>query len=103
MPTYRTKVGPDGTLVIPRELREKFAIREGVDVEFFLTLEGDVFFRAITGTAAGWAGLFEAEVPSPPLTIAEMDERVADALGEDEKRIVRENGGAPVQRRPAAE
>jgi bifunctional DNA-binding transcriptional regulator/antitoxin component of YhaV-PrlF toxin-antitoxin module len=81
------KVGPKGQITLPPELVEKLGIREGVDVEFFLALDGDVFFHAITGVAAGWKGLFPTEVRSPPLSIREMDEGVAEGLVEDDERI----------------
>ena len=91
MPTYRTKVGLNGRLQLPAELADRLRIRDGVDVEFFLTLDGDVFFHAITGTAAGWKELFPTEIRSPPLSIREMDESVMEGLVEDDKRIRRES------------
>lgn len=100
MPSYRTKVGADGAVVIPPELRKALDIREGVDVEFFLTLEGDVFFHAITGSAKSWKGLFDVEVRNPPLSIREMDEGIAEAVAEKDKRVSRTSSS---KRRPAAE
>jgi bifunctional DNA-binding transcriptional regulator/antitoxin component of YhaV-PrlF toxin-antitoxin module len=74
MPTYRTKVGPDGTIALPTELVERLGVREGAEVEFFLSLEGDVFFHAITGTATGWKHLLQTDVRAPPISIKEIDE-----------------------------
>jgi bifunctional DNA-binding transcriptional regulator/antitoxin component of YhaV-PrlF toxin-antitoxin module len=90
MPTYRVRVRSDGELTLPRELADKLKIREGADVEFFLSLEGDVFFHAITGQASGWKDLFPIELRSPPLSIREMDERMVEGLVEDDERIRRQ-------------
>jgi AbrB family looped-hinge helix DNA binding protein len=96
MPTYRTRVGPDGQITLPTGLSEKLDIREGAEVEFFLTLDGDVFFHAITAKAAGWKELFPTEIRSPPLSIREMDEGMVEGLVEDDDRIRRE--AAPASR-----
>ena len=90
MPTYRTTVGQNGQISLPSDLIERLEIRDGAEVEFFLTLDGDVFFHAITGMAAGWKGLFPTEVRSPPISIKEMDEGVAEAIVEDYERIRRQ-------------
>jgi AbrB family looped-hinge helix DNA binding protein len=83
MPTYRTRVGPSGQVSLPSELVDRLGIREGAEVEFFLTLDGDVFFHAITGMAAGWKGLFPTEQRLPPLSIKEMDDGIAEAVTAD--------------------
>ena len=104
MPHYRTIVGPDGTITLPAALRKKLHITEGCAVEFYLSLEGDVFFHAITGKAKGWKGLYGVEVRFPPVSIREMDQAVGDALAEDDRRI--EEGlrqRKPSHRRTAAE
>jgi len=105
MPTYRTKVGPDGQIALPEALVERLGIREGADVEFFLTLDGDVFFHAITGMAKGWKDLFPTEIRSPPFSIREMDEGMVEGLVEDDERIRREAAAsvAPGKGRSAAE
>ncbi len=100
MPSYRTKVGADGAVVLPAELTKALKIREGVEVEFFLTLEGDVLFHAITGSAKSWKGLFDVEAREPPLSIREMDEGIAEAAAEKHRRSARPS---PSKRRPAAE
>lgn len=102
MPSYRAKVGQDGSVILPPEVREKFAIRDGSEVEFFLTIDGDVFFHAITGKAKGWMGLSPVDVRSPPLSIAEMDEAVGEAVAEKYERT-RSTSADGQPRRPAAE
>ena len=87
MPTYRTKVGNSNTIELPSDLCEKLEIAAGTEVEFFLTLEGEVFFHAITGRAESWMGLFKTNVRKPPISIREMDEGIADHLAEDDERI----------------
>ncbi len=104
MPHYRTVVGPDGAITLPAALQKKLRIREGCEVEFFLTLDGDVFFHAITGKAKDWKGVFEIEARSPPISIKEMDQGIGEAMTEDERRIRRQAApGKPPSRRPAAE
>ena len=90
MPQYRARVGPDGTVTLPAALRKKLNIAEGSEVEFFLSLEDDVFFHAITGKAKDWKGMFETEVRSPPLSIPEMDASIGEALADDDLRIRRQ-------------
>jgi bifunctional DNA-binding transcriptional regulator/antitoxin component of YhaV-PrlF toxin-antitoxin module len=104
MPHYRTTVGPDGALTLPAALRRKLKINEGCAVEFYLSLDGDVFFHAITGKAKNWKGLFEVDVRSPPISIKEMDQAVGDALAADDRRIRRgASRRRSSQRRTAAE
>ena len=101
MPIYRTRVGPDGHIALPPDLIDRLGIRDGVDVEFFLTLDGDVFFHAIAGAAAGWKGLFPIESRSPPLSIKEMDEGIAETIVEDYERIRRQEEPAPTDENPS--
>jgi AbrB family looped-hinge helix DNA binding protein len=89
MPHYRTTVGHNGTITLPTTLRKKLNISEGCAVEFYLSLEGDVFFHAITAKAKSWKGLYDVEIRSPPISIKEMDQSVGDALVEDDRRIRR--------------
>ena len=104
MPHYRTVVGPDGAISLPAALRKKLRIKEGCEVEFFLTLDGDVFFHAITGKAKDWTGAFDVEVRSPPISITEMDAGIAEAVTDDDARILRQSTRGKAQaRRPAAE
>jgi AbrB family looped-hinge helix DNA binding protein len=96
MPQYRTTVGANGVITLPAPLRKRLKISDGSEVEFYLSLEGDVFFHAITGKAKGWKGMYETEARSPPISIREMDQAVGDALVEDDRRIRRQAS----QRRP---
>jgi len=77
MPTYRAKVEAEGRVALPPEIVDKLNIREGAEVEFFVTHAGEVFFHAITGKAENWAGKFGFAVRQPPLSIKEMDDAVA--------------------------
>jgi bifunctional DNA-binding transcriptional regulator/antitoxin component of YhaV-PrlF toxin-antitoxin module len=104
MPLYRTAVGPDGMIKLPAGLREKLRIRDGCEVEFFLTVDGDVFFHAITSRAKDWKGAFSTELRSPPISITEMDAAIAEQVTEDDARILRQSKRARAHaRRPAAE
>ena len=57
MPTYEAVVDENGKVELPQALVEKLGIRPGHQVEWFETGNGEVFFHAIVGTAAGWRGL----------------------------------------------
>ena len=103
MPTYRAKVGAEGRVALPPEIVDKLNIREGAEVEFFVTHAGDVFFHAITGMAEGWKGLHATDRRSPPISIREMDEAVGEALAEDDERIRRQGTSGLRADRPAAE
>ena len=99
MPTYDAVVGPNGTLTLPPELCSRLKIGEGTLVEFFLTLDGQVHFHAITGTAIDFAGLLSTK-RAPPISIREMDDAIADHLAEKDERIKRQ--AKPLsKRRPA--
>ena len=104
MPHYRALVGPDGAVSLPAALRRKLRIKEGQEVEFFLTLEGDVFFHAISARAKDWTGKFEVDVRSPPISIREMDQGIGEAVTEDYRRIERQTArGRVTKSRTAAE
>jgi bifunctional DNA-binding transcriptional regulator/antitoxin component of YhaV-PrlF toxin-antitoxin module len=105
MPTYDAVVGPNGTVTLPTELCSRLKIKEGTPVEFFLTLDGQVHFHAITGTATGFAGLLSTK-RTPPISIREMDDAIADHLAEKDERIkrqARQSSKRRPARRPAAE
>ena len=105
MPTYRTQVGANGQISLPEDLVKRLGIREGAEIEFFLTLDGDVFFHSITAAAKGWKELFPTEIRSPPFSIREMDEGMVEGMVEDDERIRRQAAepAAPGKGRSAAE
>ena len=102
MPQYRATVGADAIVTLPAPLCKKLRIAEGSVVEFYLSLEGDVFFHAITGKAKAWRSAFGTEVRSPPLSIREMDAAVGEALVEDDNRIRRGEARRSARRRRSA-
>lgn len=87
MPTYEAKVEKNGTVRLPAELVERFGIEPGHSVEFFQTVDGEVFFHVIVGTTKGWRNIFDAPIRRPPLSVREMDELIADSVAEDDERI----------------
>lgn len=103
MPTFEMKVGPDRTLALPDELCERLEIEEGTRVEFFLTLDGQVHFHALTKTASRFGG-FNIDRRRPPLSIREMDDGIAEHLSDDYDRLNRQRDeGTPTATRSAAE
>ena len=103
MPTFRVTVDRDRTLTLPAQLCKRLGIKEGTPVEFFLTVDGQVHFHAITGTARGWGGV-RMERRNPPISIREMDDGIADHLVQKHKRIANQSR-KPARRKtsPAAE
>jgi len=90
MPSYECQVDQDGRIQLPQELRERFDIAAGAAVEFFVTLDGLVFFHALT-EASGESPLIEGlSARRPPLSVREMDECIAEHLAEKHARIARE-------------
>ena len=106
MPTYEAIVEESGKVQLPDTLVRKLGIKPGHRVEFFETVDGEVFFHAIVGTTQGWKGMFGAPARRPPISIREMDEGIADYLSEKHERIKRQSGKPRAVRsskRPAAE
>ena len=80
MPLYRATVGQKNEVTLPKELCERLAIAPGTEVEFFVTIDGEVFMHAISGRAEDWPGLFKTERRVPPVSIREMDEGITDGV-----------------------
>ena len=102
MPTFRVAVGPGRTVVLPADLCKHLGIKEGTPVEFFLTIDGQVHFHAITGSARGFGGA-RHERRNPPISIREMDDGIAEHLMEDNKRIIGQRKATRRKTSPAAE
>lgn len=95
MPTFTARVGEDGSVVLPEELRKRLDIVPGSEVEFFLTIDGQVHFHHMTDRFSD----FGLRIGKPPVSIREMDDLVGDALAEKFDRR-----GLPTKsRKPAAE
>lgn len=104
MPTFDVTVGANRTLSLPKELCERLDIVEGSRVEFFLTVDGQVHFHAIT-QGAGTLGRFAIDRRRPPLSIREMDDGIGEYMREKEDRLrrQREAGRGGEASRSAAE
>src|SRR6188472_1768017 len=66
MPTYEAIVEESGKVQLPDALARKLGIKPGHRVEFFETVDGEVFFHAIVGTTQGWKGMFGLRPGGPP-------------------------------------
>ena len=86
MPTFRATVTSAGDVRLPDELRERLEIVSGSEVEFFLTIDGQVHFHAITRRAEE-IGSFLPEIRKPPISIREYDDAIAEHLSEKHDRI----------------
>jgi AbrB family looped-hinge helix DNA binding protein len=78
MPTFEATVDDRQAVTLPKELCERLGIKPGSRVEFFLTLDGQVHFHALTADASG----FGRERRVPPVSIREMDDGIEDYLSE---------------------
>jgi AbrB family looped-hinge helix DNA binding protein len=96
MPTFSAYVSDDGSVVLPTELRERLGIRPGSEVEFFLTVDGQVHFHHVTDEFS----MFGFAKRKPPVSIREMDDAIADTLAEKDERS---KSTAATSRKPAAE
>jgi AbrB family looped-hinge helix DNA binding protein len=95
MPTFTAKVSKDGSVVIPDELRKLLDIEPGSEVEFFLTIDGQVHFHHLTDRFSD----FGLRIGKPPISIREMDDAIAEAVGERYERSL----SSGRSRKPAAE
>jgi len=102
MPTFEAMVGPNRTITLPAELCKRLGIKQGTQVEFFLTIDGQIHFHAITGTTEGF-GNVRAKVRTPPVSIREMDDGIAEHLAEKNKRILSQRKTARRKPTQAAE
>ena len=78
MPVYSAKVSNDRSVQLPDELCKALSIAAGDDVEFFLTLDGYVHFHVLRDSFSD----FGVRHRSPPLSIREIDDAIADAVAE---------------------
>lgn len=103
MPTYT--VGPERKVTLPSELCARLGIEPGTEIEFFLTLDGQVHFHALSASARDFAGLGRQK-RTPPVSIREIDDAIAEHPAEEDDRIMRETRERLSKRgqaKPAAE
>jgi bifunctional DNA-binding transcriptional regulator/antitoxin component of YhaV-PrlF toxin-antitoxin module len=84
MPTYKAKVDGDRMVRLPAELCRRLRIKDGSEVEFFLTTDGYVHFHAITGKLSE----FGIQVRRPAISIREMDDAISDHISAEDARIM---------------
>ncbi len=89
MPTFETRVGPNRPIELPGELCDRLRIEEGTRAEFFLTVDGQVHFHALTQTTSDFGG-FLIDMRRPSLSIREMDDGIAEHMCEEEDRLRRQ-------------
>src|SRR4051812_41440605 len=93
MTHHRSKMTSKGQVTIPAEVREALALKPGDIVDFYLDRDGrTVRLRARNLSIAGAFGALNSKLDPerPPLSVAEMDEAIADAVVEDDARIMRQ-------------
>ena len=78
MPTFSAKVADDGSVPLPAELCAKLDIKPGSEVEFFLTLDGQIHFHHLTDIFSPSG----APIAKPPISVREMDHLITDYLAE---------------------
>ena len=84
----RATMTSKGQFTMPKALRDELNLKAGDSIEF--VREGSRYFvRPRTGRLVDLAGILGNPL-GRPVSIEEMDEGIADALGEDDERIRRE-------------
>jgi bifunctional DNA-binding transcriptional regulator/antitoxin component of YhaV-PrlF toxin-antitoxin module len=92
MATYTVKIDQGGLVRLPKELLDRFGAEAGHEIEFFVSLDDEIFTHFISGSAQGWKDLFNSPKRVPPLSVREMDEGMAEALVEADERSKTERG-----------
>ncbi len=78
-----------GQITIPVEVRNDLGLKSGDKLEFSRNAEtGEYALKRKTGNINDLRGMFKYTGPSA--TIEEMNQAIADHLGEDDERIKRE-------------
>ena len=84
-----TTMTSKGQLTIPKEVRHQLGIEPGT--RFFVTVRnGQVVAVPKNKKLADLAGILGRPPNGRSLTIEEMDDAIAEAVAEDDRRIVRE-------------
>jgi antitoxin PrlF len=84
-----TTMTSKGQLTIPKEVRDQLGIEPGT--RFFVTVRnGQVVAVPKNKKLADLAGILGRPPNGRSLTIEEMDDAIAEAVAEDDRRIVRE-------------
>lgn len=84
MPTYTAKVTPENTIPVPPEMVKALGIKPGEEVEFFLTLDGQVHFHVLRESFDAPFGIRHV----PPVSIREMDDAIGEAVYESDLRTM---------------
>jgi antitoxin PrlF len=84
-----TTMTSKGQLTIPKDVRDQLGIEPGT--RFFVTVRnGQVVAVPKNKKLADLAGILGRPPNGRSLTIKEMDDAIAEAVAEDDRRIVRE-------------
>jgi AbrB family looped-hinge helix DNA binding protein len=76
-----------GQITLPKAVREHLDLAAGDEVDFMIDGDGVVRLAARRRPAADLYGLIHRADDSPPPTVYEMDEAIAEVVAEDDRRI----------------
>ncbi len=92
MPHYEAKMSSNGELTIPLAVRERFDLKAGDIVDFYVD-DADHSIRVLVRNKSIFERLEKLKLPPPPddrpVTLAEMDEAIGEYLVEKHERISR--------------
>jgi AbrB family looped-hinge helix DNA binding protein len=86
---YSAKLTSKGQTTIPIEVRRHLDLQPGDQMDFSIE-NGEVKLRAKTRSIMEFAGILGRPPNGVSLTIEEMDEAIAEAVAEDDRRIMRD-------------
>ena len=93
MPHYQAKMSSKGQLTVPSAVREHFGLKTGDIVDFYFD-DSERAVRMLVRNRSIFERLEELKLPPPPdgrpVTLAEMDDVIAEYLTEKHERISRE-------------
>jgi antitoxin PrlF len=75
-----------GQITLPKEVRDHLGVREGDRLDFIIASDGAVRVQPLFGSVRRLRGLLRRS-GSPPATLKEIDESIAEEIAEDDLRI----------------
>ncbi|CZT33071.1 looped-hinge helix DNA binding domain-containing protein, AbrB family [Rhizobium sp. 9140] len=86
---YAAKLTSKGQTTIPIEVRKYLDLNPGDQMDFIIE-DGEVKIRAKTRSIMEFAGILGRAPNGVSLTIEEMDDAIAQAVADDDRRITRD-------------
>ena len=78
-----------GQVTVPKAIRDRLKLKTGDKLEF-VEIDGKVFLNARNLRAVDLAGILGPPPSGRSLTVEEIDDAIAEAVAEDDRRIQRQ-------------